>query len=104
MIIIRSIIECNGWHVSLRSSHASRTLEPKLQNQLWCFKCKKDDIPTRLREVSNSAIEQMHNDRSEVRVTTFYGPHGIYDTEANMNDLETGGYYVVWGWKVTFEF
>ena len=46
----------------------------------------------------------MHNDHSEVRVATFYGPHGIYDTEANMNDLETDGYYVVWGWKVFFEF
>ena len=44
------------------------------------------------------------NDYSEVRVATFYRPHGIYDTEANMNDLETDGYYVVWGWKVFFEF
>ena len=95
MIIIRSIISCNGWHVSLRSSHASRTLKPKLKNQLWCLKWKKGDIPTRLREVSNSTIEQMHNDHSEVRVATFYGPHGIYDTEVNMNDLKTDGYYVV---------
>ena len=65
---------------------------------------KKDEFPTRLREVSKSNIEQMHNDYSEVRVATFYGPHGIYDTEANMNNLETDGYYVVWGWKVSFEF
>ena len=65
---------------------------------------KKDEFPTRLREVSKSNIEQMHNDNSEVRVATFYGPHGIYDTEANMNNLETDGYYVVWGWKVSFEF
>ena len=65
---------------------------------------KKEDIPTRFREVSSSTIEHMHNDHSEVRMATFYGPHGIYDTEANMNDLETDGYYVVWGWKVFFEF
>ena len=65
---------------------------------------KKEDIPTWFRETSNSTIEHMHNDRSEVRVATFYRPHGIYDTEANMNDLETDGYYVVWGWKVFFEF
>ena len=65
---------------------------------------KKDEFPTRLREVSKSNIEQMHNDHSEVRVATFYGPHGIYDTEANMNNLETDGYHVVWGWKVSFEF
>ena len=65
---------------------------------------KKEDIPTRLKEVSNSTIEHMHNDQSKVRVASFYGPHGIYDTEANMNDLETDGYYVVWGWKVFFEF
>ena len=25
-------------------THASRTLEPKFQNQLWCFKCKKKKI------------------------------------------------------------
>ena len=65
---------------------------------------KKDEFPTRLREVSKSNIEKMHNDHSEVRVAAFYGPHGIYDTEANMNNLETDGYYVVWGWKVSFEF
>ncbi len=64
----------------------------------------KEDIPTRLGEVSNSTIEHMNDDQSEVRVPTFYGPHGIYDTEANMHDLETDGYYVVWGWKVFFEF
>ena len=64
----------------------------------------KQNIPTRLREVSNSTIEHMNDDQSEVRVATFYGPHGIYDTEANMHDLETDGYYVVWGWKVFFEF
>ena len=55
-------------------------------------------------KTSNSTIDHMHNDQSEVRVATFYRPHGIYDTEANMNDLETDGYYVVWGWKVFFEF
>ena len=65
---------------------------------------KKEDIQTRFREVSSGAIEHMQNDHSEVRVAAFYGPHGIYDTEANMNDLETDGYYVVWGWKVFFEF
>ena len=65
---------------------------------------KKEDIPTWFRENSNSTIKHMHNDQSEVRVATFYKPHGIYDTEANMNDLETDGYYVVWGWKVFFEF
>ena len=65
---------------------------------------KKEDIPTRLREVSSSTVEHTHNDHSEVRVATFYGPHGIYDTEANMNDLETDGYYVVGGWKASFEF
>ena len=64
---------------------------------------KKDDIPTRLREISNSTIEQMHNDQSEFRVATFFRPHGIYDTEANMNDLETDGYYVIWCWKVFFK-
>ena len=56
------------------------------------------------RAASNSTIKHTHNDYSEVRVATFYRPHGIYDTEANMNDLETDGYYVVWGWKVFFEF
>ena len=55
-------------------------------------------------ENSNSTIEHMQDGQSEVRVATFYRPHGIYDTEANMNDLETDGYYVVWGWKVFFEF
>ena len=55
----------------------------------------KKNIPTRLREFSSSIIEQMHNAHSEVRVATFYGPHGIYDTEVNMNDLETDGYYLV---------
>ena len=65
---------------------------------------KKEDIPTWFRKTSNSTIEHIHNDQSEVRVATFYRPHGIYDTEANMNDLETDGYYVVWGWKVFFEF
>ena len=65
---------------------------------------KKEDIPTRFKEVSNSMIEHMHNDHSEVKVATIYGPHGVYDTEANMNDLESDGYYVVWGWKVSFEF
>ena len=63
---------------------------------------KKEDIPTWFRETSNSTIEHMHDSQSEVRVATFYRPHGIYDTEANMNDLETDGYYVVWGWKVFF--
>ena len=66
---------------------------------------KKEDIPTWFRETSNNTtIELTHNDYSEVRVATIYRPHGIYDTEANMNDLETDGYYVVWGWKVFFEF
>ena len=65
---------------------------------------KKEDSQTRFRQVSGSSIEHMHNDHSEVRVATFYGPHGIYDTEANINDLETDGYNVVWGWKVFFEF
>ena len=53
---------------------------------------KKEDIPTWFRKTSNSTIEHIHNDQSEVRVATFYRPHGIYDTEANMNDLETDGY------------
>ena len=66
---------------------------------------KKEDIPTWFRETSNNTtIELTHNDYSEVRVATFYRPHGIYDTEANMNDLETDGYNVVWGWKVFFDF
>ncbi len=56
---------------------------------------KKEDIQTRFREVSSSAIEHMQNDHSEVRVAAFCGPNGIYDTEANMNDLETDGHYVV---------
>ena len=64
----------------------------------------KEDIPTWLREASDSTIEHTPNDHSEVRVATFIRPHGIYDIEANMNDLETDGYYVVWGWKVFFEF
>ena len=61
-------------------------------------------MPTRFRKVSSSTIKHMQNDHSAARVATFYGLHGIYDTEANMNDLETDGYYVVWGWKVFFEF
>ena len=65
---------------------------------------KKEDIPTWFREASKSTVEHTHNDHSEATVATFYRPHGIYDTEANMNDLETDGYYVVWGWKVFFEF
>ena len=65
---------------------------------------KKEDIPTRFREtLNNTTIELTHNDYSEVTVATFYRSHGIYDTEANTNDLETDGYYVVWGWKVFFE-
>ena len=46
----------------------------------------------------------MNGNHSDVRVATFYGQHGVFDTEANINDLETDGYYVVWGWKVFFEF
>jgi hypothetical protein len=65
---------------------------------------KKEDIQTWFRAASNSTIEHTHNDYSEVRVATFYRPHGIYDTEANIYDLETFGYDVVWGWKVFFEF
>ena len=65
---------------------------------------KKEDIPTWFRESSNSNFEHVHNDHSGVSVATFYGPHGIYDTEANMNELETDGYYVVWGWKVFLNF
>ena len=65
---------------------------------------KKEDIPTWFRETSNNTIEHMQDGQSEVKVATFFRPHGIFDTEANMNDLETDGYYVVWGWKVFFEF
>ena len=65
---------------------------------------KNEDIQTWFREASNSTNEQMPNDHLDVKVATFYRQHGIYDTEANMNDLETDGYYVVWGWKVFFEF
>ena len=65
---------------------------------------KEEDSPTRFREVFDSTIEHVHNDHSEVRLVTFYGPHGIYDMEANVNNLETDGYYAVWGWKVSFEF
>ena len=65
---------------------------------------KTKDIPTWFREASGSTVEHSLNHHSEVRVATFFRPHGIYDTDANMNDLETDGYYVVWGWKVFFEF
>ena len=46
----------------------------------------------------------MHDDHSEVRLATFYRPHGIYDTEANMNELETDGYYVIWAERYFLNF
>ena len=65
---------------------------------------KNEDIPTWSREASNGIIEHTNDDNSDVKAATFYGQHGLVDMEANMHDLETDGYYVVWGWKVFFEF
>ena len=54
-----------------------------------------EDIPVWLREASAAIIKHMNDDHSDVIVATLYGQHGIFDTEAEMSELETDGYYVV---------
>ena len=54
-----------------------------------------EDIPIWLREASAAIIKHMNDDHADVIVATLYGQHGIFDTEAEMSELETDGYYVV---------
>ena len=54
-----------------------------------------EDIPIWLREASAAIIKHMNDDHSDVIVATLYGQHGIFDTEAEMTELETDGYYAV---------
>ena len=54
-----------------------------------------EEIPIWLREASAAIIKHMNDDHSDVIVATLYGQHGIFDTEAEMTELETDVYYAV---------
>ena len=105
MIIIRSIGCYGGWHDSVKSKPMPAAPQNlNFKNSFGILSEKNGDFLTLLRETSHGTIEHMNGTHSDVRVATVYGQHGVFDTEANINDLEKDDYYVVWSWKVFFEF